>query len=78
MNDGFRNLIVDYGWMMAMAALVIVLLLLGISHLVRRARVAGAIERRNRNIARTRAWDWLMGRSRTLRITHTPHRDDPA
>lgn len=78
MNDGIRDLIVNYWWIAALLSLGVTLMLFGISHLVRRARVAGAIERRNRNIARMRAWDWLMGRSRTLRITHTPHRDDPA
>ncbi|PKP91923.1 MAG: hypothetical protein CVT77_10690 [Alphaproteobacteria bacterium HGW-Alphaproteobacteria-16] len=78
MHEEIRELIANYWWMMALGALGIALLLLGISQMVRRARIAANIERRNRNIARTRAWDWLMGRSRTLRITHNPDRDDPA
>lgn len=70
-----RDLMLTYGWLglPLVAAALFVVYRARLS--AKRERSARRHKRRIRSIAHQRAWDWLFGRSRHLRITHVPEQD---
>ncbi len=73
-----RETFFAYGWVALPLCAAIGLLVLLHRRRAKIAKVADRREKRARNLAYQSAWDWLMGRSRNLRLTHRPDDDSPA
>lgn len=66
-----RDLLLAYGWLLLPLSATIAFVIVLARRRASRARAEQRGQRRRRNIAHQRAWDWVMGR-RQLRIPHTP------
>lgn len=71
----YRDLILAYGWVLLPALAIVSGCVIGVKRWRRSVRLAARDQRRTRNIARQRAWDWLMRRSGTRRLTYRPGED---
>jgi hypothetical protein len=66
-----RDFLLAYGWLSLPLSAAIALFIFLARRRALRARAEQRSQRRRRNIAHQRAWDWVMGRPR-LRIPHMP------
>ncbi|MEG3181224.1 hypothetical protein [Sphingomonas sp. LT1P40] len=73
-----REIFFHYGWIALPLVAAIALLVFWRRRQAKIAKIADRRERHARNVAHQRAWDWLMGRSRHLRLTHIQDDDQPA
>ena len=71
----YRDLILAYGWALLPALAIVSGCIIAVKRWRRGVRLAARDQRRTRNIARQRAWDWLMRRSATRRLTYQPGED---
>jgi len=70
-----RDMILSYGWIGVPLAVAAWFVIRNLRRRAQRERSVRRREKRIRNIAHQRAWDWLIGSSRRLRITHVPEKD---